>query len=183
MIILFCLGKLVELHQLWITCDPNVSQTHGKDSEALNVFADICCTELHSQVSECTAWFLLSLTCKQIYLVKCTKKKFYPQKNQHGMGHCSSIHHFSWWSVQKALSTFILADFFLFSFLSLCLVFCGVVLFMSYHLHVPAVKICTTYNKWRFHNIKCVEAVLVVLSMIVCRKDTGNCEQRLNRKE
>lgn len=54
---------------------------------------------------------------------------------------------------------------------------------MSCHLYVPAESTNTTYNKWRFHNIKCVEAVLVVLSMTVCRKDAGNCEKRFNRKE
>lgn len=86
-------------------------------------------------------------------------------------------------SLECICSTFILAVFFLFSFLSLCLFFCGVVLFMSCHLQVPALSTCTAYNRWRFHNIKCVGAVLVVLSMAVCRKDTGNCEQRVNRKE
>lgn len=69
------------------------------------------------------------------------------------------------------------------SFFSLCLVFRGMVLFMSCHLHAPAESTCTTYNKWRFHNIKCVEAVLVVLSVTVCRKDPGSCELRDNGKE
>lgn len=47
---------------------------------------------------------------------------------------------------------------------------------MSYHFHVPTENTYTTYNKWRFHNIKCVEAVVVVLSITVCRNDPGNCK-------
>lgn len=58
---------------------------------------------------------------------------------------------------------------------------------MSCHLHVLAVSTCNDYSKWRFHNIKSTEAVLVVLSVVNDslqeRHCTGNCEQRDNKKE
>lgn len=175
----FCLSKLLELQQLWIhvilMCHKHMVKTQQHKMYLL----------IHTVQSYIGLWvhsLAFAFFFMQVYLFSTMYQKkvlFSKQWTWNGTLFLYSLFQLvvsPETSLDCICSTFILAVFFLFSFLSLCLFFCMMVLFMSCHLHVPAESTCTTYNKWRFHNIKCVEAVLDVLSMTVCRKDTGNYE-------
>lgn len=128
MIVSFCLNKSVELQQLWIhvilMCHRHMVKTQQHKMHLLISTAQSYTVRSLS--------FLLSCSCKHIYLVKCTKKK----KGKKVLSSKQSSWNrtlFLYSSFQLTVSpensldcicsAFILAVFFLFSFLSLSLFF------------------------------------------------------------
>lgn len=145
-------------------CDLNVSQTHGKNTAAWNAFADPgSCAVRSLRLEPGFVFFFMQADLFSKMYKKCLSSK---QSTLNGTLFLFSLFQLMLSpesSLDCTFSTFVLAVSFLFSFtVSLLWVF----LFMSCNLHVLAVSTCPDHSKWRRHDIKGTEAVLVALSVV-----------------